>query len=82
LSGDIQSALELSAEAIRQWAAGLDSTVAALIRIERADLFLFVANRASAQQELDAAAAYWRKAKAVWYLGELAKWAKERGLSA
>jgi class 3 adenylate cyclase len=82
LSGDIQSALELSAEAIRQWAAGLDSTVAAVIRVERADLFLFVANRSSAQQELDAAAAYWRKAKAVWYLGELAKWAKERGLSA
>jgi hypothetical protein len=82
VSGNDQSAIDLSAGAIGEWNALESGVVVALLRVERAKLLLSAKDRAGAQQELDAAAAFWRRTKAAWYLGELARWAKERGLSA
>jgi len=58
-------------------------TAAEWARLRRAELLLQRAapgDWEAAQAELDAALAYWRKAKATWYLGKLKEWAAEHGL--
>jgi DNA-binding CsgD family transcriptional regulator len=37
-------------------------------------------DHAQAAQVLDALVVFWRKGKATWYLGQLERWAGERGL--
>ena len=56
----------LSASAVRPWAA---------------ELHLRRANQAGAQAEIDALLPFWRKVRATWYIGRIAEWARERGLT-
>jgi DNA-binding CsgD family transcriptional regulator/tetratricopeptide (TPR) repeat protein len=54
-----------------------------LARRRRVELLLRrggVGDREAAQAELAAILPYWRKAKAEWYLGQLARWATDHGL--
>jgi DNA-binding CsgD family transcriptional regulator len=54
-----------------------------LARRRRVELLLRrggVGDREAAQAELAANLPYWRKAKAEWYLGQLARWATDHGL--
>jgi non-specific serine/threonine protein kinase len=39
-----------------------------------------VPDTASAQKELDLVLPFWQRAKATWFLGQLADWARENGL--
>lgn len=54
--------------------------VATLARLERADILVASGERDAALGELEKATAFWRKAKAAFYLGRIAEWARERGL--
>lgn len=57
--------------------------VMSLIWQRRAELYLRVTppDVAAAQAEFDALLAYWQRAKATWYLGQLQAWAEEHGLA-
>jgi DNA-binding NarL/FixJ family response regulator len=44
------------------------------------EALLRLGDRAAAAEELARVVAYWRKGKATWYLGELARWAGQHGL--
>jgi DNA-binding CsgD family transcriptional regulator len=82
--GDLDLAISLlgdSAESFRQsFRVVFGETLA---RRRRSELLLRrdgVGDREAAQAELAAILPYWRKAKAVWYLGELHRWATAVGL--
>ncbi len=49
-------------------------------RLRCIEALLRLGDRAGAAEELARVAVYWRKGKATWYLGELAKWAAQHGL--
>jgi class 3 adenylate cyclase/tetratricopeptide (TPR) repeat protein len=56
----------LAASAVRRWAA---------------ELHLARADHAGAKAEIDALVPFWRKVRATWYMGRIAEWARERGLT-
>jgi hypothetical protein len=82
--GDLDLAISLlgeSAELFRQSFLPFGETLA---RRRRIDLLLRrngADDRDAAQAELAAVLPYWRKARATWYLGELERWAADRGLA-
>ena len=55
-------------------------TVETFARLRRAEIFIRGGDTAGAAAEVSAILPYWRTAKADWYLRELARWARERGL--
>lgn len=94
LSGDIDTAIATLAEcealenpsgspmagSVAPWWV-LPSTV---LRLRHAELLLWrgaSGDRATAAAQLGYIVAFWRKAKATWYLGRLRAWADERGVA-
>lgn len=69
-----------AAEMLGQLAKALDAPVVrTLVQLRRIELLSSV-NRGAARAELEEVFAFWEKAKATWYLGEVRRWASERGL--
>lgn len=52
----------------------------AVMQLALVELLLEEGARDEAQRRFDELVPFWRKAKATWYLGRLAEWARERGL--
>ncbi len=80
LAGRRQDALDRYEEALGKFDEARGTALATLIRQRRAELLLQQSDREAAAAELPRVLPYWRRAKATWYLGELRKWAEERGL--
>ncbi len=81
--GDRDPAISLlaeSAELLRQSFLPFGETLARRRRIELLLRRSGAGDRDAAQAELTAILPYWRKAKAVWYLGQLERWATDHGL--
>ncbi len=84
LEGDLDTAINLLKEGVEAFSEGFIFVLPVLmLRLRLAELLLqrgALGDREAAQAELDAVVAYWRKAKATWYLGKLKEWASEHGL--
>ena len=55
---------------------------ATLARLARAELVAQASDLGAAAAEVERAKVFWRKARATWYLAELDRWARERGIPA
>jgi len=81
--GELEEALSLLAQVAPLLVEGEFPFALTVTRLERADLFLrrgATDDRAAAAEELAAAVPYWQRAKAVWYLAQLRRWAASRKL--
>jgi DNA-binding CsgD family transcriptional regulator len=82
-SGDLGEAAQqfaAAAEGFRGALVTLPATLAEMRLIESLLHRDHVGDREHASRVLETLVAYWRKGKATWYLGELERWAAERGL--
>ncbi|HAF09197.1 MAG TPA: hypothetical protein DCK98_03845 [Chloroflexi bacterium] len=70
---------EAAAEADRQPPLFFCATLA---RLARAELLAQASDLEGAAAEVERAKAFWRKVTATWYLAELDRWARERGIPA
>ncbi|MEK6227412.1 MAG: AAA family ATPase [Chloroflexota bacterium] len=80
---DLESAVRVlseSAELFKLSAMPFGETLARRRRVELLVRRNAAGDRDAAQAELTAILPYWRKAKATWYLGQLERWATDRGL--
>jgi class 3 adenylate cyclase/ABC-type branched-subunit amino acid transport system ATPase component len=81
---DLDSAIRLLGESAKLFQQSFLPFGETLSRRRRIELLLRrngAGDRDAAQAELAAILPYWRKAKATWYLGQLERWAADRGLA-
>jgi DNA-binding CsgD family transcriptional regulator len=79
-AGDLAKGLPLL-ESVADGMERFDSpAIATRLRLRRA-LLMRDRDRAGADREVDRVAEFWRRAKATWFLNELAQWARASGLA-
>lgn len=80
LRGEEEATLDALDRAARLFQEDRAGVLAAVVREARARMLTALGRRDAARAELDEALAFWRTAKATWYIGELERWAAENGV--
>jgi DNA-binding CsgD family transcriptional regulator len=79
-SGDARSGFERMAQVATVLERCDFHVIASTVRLRNVEL-IRAHDRARAESDLARVVAFWRKAKATWYLARLARWAEERDLA-
>ena len=82
LRGDAASAIDGLASGADPAEKNRGFLMASFIRLERARLLAESGRRDEAAKELERGRAFFQKAKATWYLGRIAEWARSSGIDA